>query len=73
MFKVFEDVYLCLISKLFSCWGEVVSLIEGTTAILTKVSALFVDDVADAIRESRMDKFSVVISLSFHVTIAIRA
>ena len=73
MFKVFKNIYLCFISKLFSCWREVVSFIERGSTIITKVSALLVDDVADAIGESGMGKHSVVICLNFYVTIAIRA
>jgi len=73
MLEIFQNVYFGFIGKLFSRSGKSIVFVKGVAAAFAKISALFVDNVADAIRESRMGKFSVIIGFYFHVTVTVRA
>lgn len=46
--------------------------IEIASTIITKVSALLVNDVADTIGEGGIGKLPVIVSFGFNITITIR-
>jgi len=47
----------------------VIAFVKGTVIAFKKISALFIDNVAEAIGESRMGKFSVIIGFYGIITV----